>query len=253
MRFQKAIKRMIALGTGAIMLSSVAYAAVDLANYQAPFVKDGKFSGVLVVGDKAAAEDVIGISDIIASLELAATKKAATGTTGGEVSFEGDAWKVGTSTKILEMSENLDSTATAVRESIATITSQSFIDNAELPGLLAKQSVSNNKGTADYDQRLFFEDLTTGYVLYTENDNDLSSDFLYFANGKQIARYEMEFTTNLESDVDDSSGSASTTGTYLTDLEDVEMNLLGKPFTIVTARRGTSVGGGVKLTLMGGA
>ena len=77
MRFQKAIKRMIALGTGAIMLSSTVFAAADLANYPSPFVKDGKFSGVLVVGDKAAAEDVIGISDIISSLQFAATKKAA--------------------------------------------------------------------------------------------------------------------------------------------------------------------------------
>ena len=64
MRFQKAIKRMIALGTGAIMLSSMASAAADLANYPAPFIKDGKFSGVLIVGDNAAAQDVIGISDI---------------------------------------------------------------------------------------------------------------------------------------------------------------------------------------------
>ena len=32
MRFQKAMKRIVALGTGALMLSS-AYAAADLANY----------------------------------------------------------------------------------------------------------------------------------------------------------------------------------------------------------------------------
>src|SRR3989338_1046681 len=106
MRFQKAIKRMIALGTGAIMLGSSVFAAADLASYPAPFVKDGKFSGVLIVGDKAAAEDVIGISDIVSSLQFAATKKTAT-VSSGAVSFEGDAWKVGTSTNKLEMSEDL--------------------------------------------------------------------------------------------------------------------------------------------------
>ena len=85
MRFQKAMKRIVALGTGALMLSS-AYAAADLANYPSPFVKDGKFSGVLVVGDKAAAEDVIGITDIISSLQ-AASVKAAPGS-GGSVNLE---------------------------------------------------------------------------------------------------------------------------------------------------------------------
>src|SRR3990172_2546617 len=106
MRFQKAIKRMIALGTGAIMVGSSVFAAADLANYPAPFVKDGKFSGVLVVGDKAAAEDVIGISDIAISMQFAATKAVKVGAA-GTVTPEGEAWKVGTSTKILEMSENL--------------------------------------------------------------------------------------------------------------------------------------------------
>lgn len=254
MRFQKAIKRIIALGTGAIMVGSSVFAAVDLANYPAPFVKDGKFSGVLIVGDKAAAEDVIGISDIISSLQFAATKKVATGAGGEVVAEGGDAWQVGTSTKILEISENLDS-PNLNRETIANITTQSFIDDSELNTLLAKGKASNNKGTADYDQRLYFEDATTGYVTYIENDASpaVTSDFLYFANGKQVARYELEFTTLLESDVDDSSGSASSTGTFLTDLEDVDLTMLGKKFSIVTARRQTTVGGGVELTLMGGA
>ncbi len=250
MRFQKTIKRMIALGTGAIMLGSSVMAAADLANYPAPFVKDGKFSGVLVVGDKAAAEDVIGISDIVSSLQFAAVKPAEGGAS-TTVEAAGDAWKVGTSTKILEMTENLDTGTN--REAIATITSSNFIDDAELPGLLAKGSVSNNKGTAEYDQRMYFEDTSTGYIFYTENNDDVTADFLYFANGQQIARYELEFTTQLESDVEDSTGSASTTGTYLGDLEDVELTMLGKKFQIVTARRGATTGDGAVLTLMGGA
>lgn len=42
----------------------------DLADYPNQFIKDGKFIGVLVVGDKAGAEEVISISDIAASLEI---------------------------------------------------------------------------------------------------------------------------------------------------------------------------------------
>ena len=107
MRFQKAIKRMIALGTGAIMVGSSVFAAADLAMYPSQFIKDGKFSGVLVVGDKAAAEDVIGISDVIASLQFAATKKAAT-VSAGSVSVEGDAWLV-TTADHFELSEDWNS------------------------------------------------------------------------------------------------------------------------------------------------
>ncbi|MFH1324106.1 MAG: hypothetical protein ABIH64_02560, partial [Nanoarchaeota archaeon] len=75
--------------------------AADLSAYPAPFIKDGKFSGMLVVGDKAAAEDVIGVSDIAMSLQYAAT--TAVGTTTSTTTVEGDAWKVGTSSKKLEM------------------------------------------------------------------------------------------------------------------------------------------------------
>jgi len=45
----------------------------DLSNYPSPFIKDGKFYGILVVGDKAPAEHVIAISDIAVSLQFAAT------------------------------------------------------------------------------------------------------------------------------------------------------------------------------------
>ena len=251
MRFQKTIKRMIALGTGALMLGSSVMAAADLGAYPAPFIKDGKFNGVLIVGNKAAAEDVIGISDIISSLQFAATKKVAAGG-GASLSAEGDVWTVGTSTKILELSENLDSGNN--REAIATITTNSFVDDIELPGLLAAGSISNSKGTFEYDQRLYFEDATTGYVIYTENsDDDVTADFLYFPNGKQIARYELEFTTQPESDVDDSAGSASTTGLFLTDYEDISLTMLGKQYDIVTAKRVSTAGNNVVLTLMGGA
>ncbi|MBI2656743.1 hypothetical protein HYX03_03315 [Candidatus Woesearchaeota archaeon] len=255
MRFQKAIKRMIALGTGAIMLSSLASAAVDLANYPAPFVKDGKFSGVLVVGDKAAAEDVIGISDIVSSLQFAATKKVTT-TSAGAVSVEGDAWKIGTSTKKLELSEDL-TTGGINRELLSNITT--FIQKGDLKAL-DSGTLTNNKATSPFNQYLYLLGGTTqanmdsGYVIYSEDDDtDTSADWLYFKSGREIGRYLIEFTTALESDVDDSAGSSSTTGLFLTDYQDVDVTLFGKKYTIVTAKRVTTAGSDVILTLMGGA
>jgi hypothetical protein len=253
MRFKQAIKRIAALGTGATMVGATvfgAFAQADLAQYPNQYVKDGKFAGVLVVGDKAAAEDVIGVSDIAVSLQFAATKPAGSGG-GSSLSASGEAWKVGTTTKILEMAESVRTGSK--KESIATITTQSFIDDTELPNLLASQTARNSKGDSPYEQRLYFEDLDSGYVTYVEDTNtDVTADYLYFPNSKQIARYELEFTTALESDIDDSAGSQTSTGTFLTDIEDTDLVMLGKTFSVVQARRISSAGG-VKLILMGGA
>ena len=252
MRLQKVIRRIAALGTGVTMMGATlmgAMAAADLGNYPTPFIDGGKFSGVLVIGDKAAAEDVIGVSDIAVSLQFAATKKVGTAS-GTSVSVTGDAWQVGTSSKKFELSEDL--TSGTNREAIANITSLSYIDDGELKSLAAGE-VKNSKGTAPYEQRMYFEDASTGYVSYVENDNDITADFLYFVTGKQIARYELEFTTSLESDVDNSAGTATSTGDYLTDFEDTDLVMLGVPFTIVQARRNGGKPGQITLLLMGGA
>ena len=128
MRFNKTIKRISALGIGASMVGATIFGAMaaDLSSYPSQYIKDGKFTGVLVVGDRAAAEDVIGVSDIVASLQFAATKPA--GATTGSVTVEGDAWKVGTSTKILEISENIGTGSNI--ETIRNITT--FIDDTDL-------------------------------------------------------------------------------------------------------------------------
>lgn len=246
---------MIALGTGAVMVGSSVFAAVDLANYPMPFVKDGKFSGVLIVGDKAAAEDVIGISDIIASLQFAATKKVTT-TTPGAVAVEGDAWKVTTGTKKLELSE--DRSAGGInREILSNITT--FIQKGDLKAL-DSGSLTNNKATSPYNQYMYLlgaaaqANMDSGYVVYTEDDDtDVSADWLFFKSAREIGRYLLEFTTALESDVDDSAGSSSTTGLFLTDYQDVDITVLGRKYTIVTAKRVNTNGKSVVLTLMGGA
>src|SRR3989338_822477 len=253
MRFQKTIKRMIALGTGATMVGATIMGAMaaDLSSYPSPFIKDGKFNGVMVVGDKAAAEDVIGVTDIATSLQAAAVKKVYSAT--GSLSVEGDAWLVRTSNK-LELSEQL-STGTSL-ETIRNVTT--FIDGTNLKAL-ANGEITNNKVTAPYKQYLYLlgpgsdTALDTGYVLYTEDDADTTADFLYFKSSREIGRYLLEFTTQFESDVDDSAGSASSTGLFLTDFQDVDIPLFGKTYSIVTAKRVTTRGSDILLTLMGGA
>jgi len=252
---RKTIKRIAALGTGAVMIGSSilsASAAADLSQYPTQYIKDGKFTGVMVVGDKAAAEDVIGVSDIAISLQAAAVKKVSSG--GTSLAVEGDAWLVGTSNK-LELSEEL--TTGTNRETIRNITT--FIDDGDLDAL-ASGEVTNSKVTSPYNQYLYLlsgttatSSVSTGFVVYTENDDDETGDFLFFSSSSQIARYLLEFTTALESDVDDSAGSASTTGLFLTDLQDIELTMFGKPYTIVTAKRVTTAGDSVDIILMGGS
>ena len=50
MRLRKAIKRIVALGTGVTMVGATilgAMAAADLSSYPAPFVEDGAFNGLI--------------------------------------------------------------------------------------------------------------------------------------------------------------------------------------------------------------
>jgi hypothetical protein len=252
MEFKKTIKRIVALGTGASMVGATLFGALaqaDLAQYPSQYIKSGAFTGVLVVGDTAAAQDVIGVSDIAVSLQFAATKPVTVVNSGGSVA-EGDAWQVATSTKHLELSE-------ANKETLRNITKS--ISSAELDAL-ASGTITNTKGDAPFNQYL---DLlgpgvtdNTGYVKYAEDDDDVTADFLFFGSGKEMAKYKLEFTTALESDVDDSAGSALATGLYLSDFDDVALDMFGKTYTVVTARRPsatTNGGNGIDLTLMSGA
>ena len=84
MKFRKAIKKIVALGIGVsfVGMSLMGATAANLNAYPAPFIQSGKFSGTLVVGDNAAAQDIIGVSDIAMSLQAAAFVRTGTGTAG---------------------------------------------------------------------------------------------------------------------------------------------------------------------------
>jgi hypothetical protein len=245
MKLRKAIKKIVAIGATTLLGATMIASAVDLSEYPSPFIQDGVFTGMLVVGDKAAAEDVIGVSDVAMSLQYAAIG----GGEGGGTVVSGDAWRVGTSSKKLEMQNNYGNVG---NETIRDI--MNSIDEDELAPL-ADGSITTEKGTAGYNQYINFDDRARqgGYVKFLENDDDVAGDYLYFKSGAEISRYSMEFKTSLQSDVEDSSGSKDTTGTYLGDYEDETLTIMGKDFNVVKARRVTSVGSNVELTLMGGA
>ncbi len=87
-RTRNVIKKIAAIGSGALMAATcfgVAGLATDLSDYPAPFVADGKWVGLIAVGSDAAAGDIIGATDIAATLAQVAGGTAGTTTvTGGK-------------------------------------------------------------------------------------------------------------------------------------------------------------------------
>lgn len=237
MNVKKAIKKVAALGAGVSMIGATLLGATayDLASYPSPFVKDGVFNGLMVVGDDAAPADIIGVTDIAMSLQYSSTVKETikvSGDTG--VNLGGDSVKIQRSGDVLEMNEK-----------IGDVTETLDYSDAEA---LKSFTVSNDKGTTDVNQYLRFkwDNPTTttspGRVIYTQDDDDNVGDFLWFEDGDEAFQYEMEFVEGFESDVD--------TDGSLSDLEDETLHILGEDFAVVNAKiSGTTL----SLDLMGGA
>lgn len=262
MKIKRMVKRLFAVGAGATMLGATAMGAMaaDLNEYPGMFVTDGTFNGFLVVGENAQPIDNLAMTDIAASMKTTSAAAATTTTT----TVEGDAWLVGTSSKKLEIANNNNSDSSIVGETFRDITT--FISEEELVAL-ADGTYHTNENEYGYQQFLYFDPESSAatssqaasrIVKFTESDDtDVTADHLFLQSNGQIGRYRLEFTSNAQSDVTDSAGSADTTGTYLDDFEDTELIMAGKAFSIVQARRRSSGGdanqAGVTLTLMSGS
>jgi len=72
MNMKNMIRKVAAVGAGATMVGATLMGALasSLADYPAPFVSDGAFDAVLIVGDNAAAADIIGVTDIAMALQF---------------------------------------------------------------------------------------------------------------------------------------------------------------------------------------
>ncbi len=255
MKIKRVVKRLCAVGAGLTMLGATAMGALaaDLSDYPNMFVTDGVYDGFFVVGENAASVDNLAMTDIATSMKVGSGSSTTT-------SVEGDNWLVGTSSKKLEMANNNASDSSVRGEDFRAIST--FIGSDEL-GALTDGSWDTNENDYGFNQFMFFDIDGTNHdysriVKYTENgDNDVTADHLFFATSRQIARYKAEFTSTAQSDVTDSSGTSDTTGTYLDDFDNTDLNLLGKDMTVVLARRtssgGTAYQNGIKLTLMAGA
>ena len=115
MELRKALKSLVALGTGATLVGATvlsALAAASLSTYPAPFIKDGKFDALIVVGANAASIDTLGAIDIATSMQAANTVTKTVPGTSSTVTVEGDAFRLDSGSDFLEKTENINAVGT---------------------------------------------------------------------------------------------------------------------------------------------
>lgn len=231
----RAIKKIVALATGATMLGATIMGAMaaDLADYPAPFVVGCNFYGAIVVGEKAASEDVVGAIDVSNTLAVSGTTTAAA--VAEEVTVTGEAYKVERSTNRLNLGEDIADVATK-------------IDKDDLPTVLADGTYTNDE-SKDFDYEQTIDLSSADFTVISDSDlNEKDPTIgIRYADDADVLVYELEFTTDAESDVVDDDGNAG--GENLEDFEDTSIVILGNTYDIVEA---TNVSGGY-LEIMGGA
>jgi len=91
MNLKKIVRKVAAVGAGATMVGATLMGALatSLADYPSPFVSDGAFDAVMVVGDNAAAADIIGVTDIAMALQFSMKTTEAVSTDTGETTVVG--------------------------------------------------------------------------------------------------------------------------------------------------------------------
>ncbi len=221
MNVKKAIKRVVALGTGAALMGATVLGAMaaDLADFPAPFVKNGAFDAMIIVGQSAQPADVIGAVDIATTLQY--EMKQQTTTSSGSVTavtLSGDSFEVKKNKDILTMNEYLGQV-------------EDKLESTHLSALAGGEFMDE-----DYSEYLRIPSIS-GKVQYMENpDTDEIGTFMTYTNDGEIYTYELELDS-----------SVSTTETAIVD---EKITILGKEYTVTAAS--IAADNKLKLTLLGG-
>lgn len=222
MNVKKAIKRVVALGTGAALMGATVLGAMaaDLADFPEPFVKNGNFDAMIVVGQSAASADVIGAVDIATTLQYEMKQQTTTGAGSvTSVTLSGDSFAVQKNSDILTMNEYVGDV-------------EDKLDSTYFSALAGGEFDSE-----DYSEYLTLPTGSGANVQYMENpDTDEIGTFLTLDNDAEIYTYELEL---------DSSVSTSET-----DIVDESITVMGKEYTITEASIAND--DELKLTLLGG-
>ena len=242
MNRKRLVKKILALGSGLTMLgATIMGATAGLEAYPSQFVRDGVFTGKIVVGKNAATSDVLGAIDIAASLQAASTVETPVEVPGavGKTMFNGDALEWSLPNDLLGLGEPLGD----VRQAIT---------DQELNSLKGGV-ITTDHGSAQYNQYLRFrtsgnqsldklENGSSGgtqpsgsFVVFGKNDDPVQKvgDFLFFQEGNNVTQdgvfeYELEFQQGLQSVVKSRNSKLE-----LRDLRDEVFNIFGQGFVFV--------------------
>ncbi len=158
------VKKIAAIGTGLAFVGATMMGAlaVDLNDYPGSFLKDSKFNAAIVVGDQAAASDVVGAIDLAASLQFAAREEKTVAVGGTDTVSASDGVEVAATGNHLELLETMSSVEDAFK-------------NDDLPVLLADGKVEDDSTGTDYeyDQEL---QPSADFVEFDNPDDDVFGD-----------------------------------------------------------------------------
>lgn len=239
MKVRKAIKAIAALGAGISMVGATIMGAMaaDLSEYPSPFVTSGAFDGLIVVGDSAAAEDVVGAIDVGTNLQYAMRQEASLGTGLAAVTVsEG---------KKIEKTGNKLNYGDDLKDIIEVL------DDDDLPVILADGRYQDSEGETSndekYTQSLRLYDATGTLMFYTDDDGDkVAADYLYFDDG--ASKYAYNYTLEFDNAID---YTFTATDTPAEDLEDTSLKIQGNDYTITDIKYNTAYNV-TKITLLAG-
>ncbi len=221
MEVRKVLRKATAIAASASFIGATMLGAMaqDLATYPAPFVKDGKFDAFIVVGEKAAAEDVVGAVDVGTSLQFA-LKKATTVSAGAAEAT------IDSGVKIQKSGDKFN-----YEDSIAGIEQNTAITADDLPTALADgkyvESEGANKNSVTYTQKLLFNQTGTAKLIYGQDDTlaPKAGDYLFLNRGTNLYNYTLEFDSGVVFDNTSSTNARN-------DLKTSTIAIQGQTYTI---------------------
>ena len=208
MNVKKAIKRIAALGTGAALMGATVLGAMaaDLSNFPQPFVRNGQFNAMLVIGESAQTPDVIGAIDIATTLQYEMRTPAAVSGTASEgqtVSVSGDSVRVDQSFDRLTFGKELgDVMPSLTKEDLSVLADGTFDGETYTQTIeLGNGSVSYGEGDGFfYDEEPgWYLEYNSGDVIYTyvmEFSRGVSTSNLDNWDGRTISMLGMEYTVD---------------------------------------------------------
>ncbi|HLC46998.1 MAG TPA: S-layer protein [Candidatus Nanoarchaeia archaeon] len=250
---RKTIQKISAIAAGVSMVGATIMGAVaaDLSQYPAPFIKNGAFDALIVVGDDAASEDVVGAIGIGTSLQYAMRQAAAVSGNAQVTISEGK--KIDRTGDHLNYGDEFQDILGAP------------LDDEDLPVILGDGTYQDSEGITDnkedYEQRLYFYNTSeandagqkgSARLVFTTDDDGkkAAADYLEFDSGSTdyMYRYRLLFDTSIEY-----TNTSATDNTPGDDLEDTVLKIQGNDYTITDVQADSGAGyKAKKFTLLAG-